>query len=143
MKRCAYLSAFLLFTISLIAQQAKPADFAGTWDAEFHKKVWLVLTLEDSKNGLTGALEHSVQISADDEGDITRVDDEMSTDKIVKTELEDSVLTIRTRDDEGNADAYRLVLTGANSAELQSVVNENSSAPKPFKLKRAAPSTPK
>ena len=143
MKPARFLLAFILAAVPVFCQTPKPAEFAGVWNAEFHKKVWLVLTLETSKDGLTGTLQHSVQISADDEGDLTRVDDEMSTDKIVKTELEGSVLTIRTRDEDGDEDDYRLTLTGPDSAELQSSVGENAMSPKPFKLKRALTPTQK
>ncbi len=115
----------------------KLADFAGTFKAEFHKQTWLVLTLIDSGSSLTGTLMHSIQLSADDEGDITSVGDEMSTDTVVSTELRGETLQITTRDEEGTEDHYALVLNGGDAAELKPVTPEDVAGPKPFKLKRA------
>ena len=141
MKRCRYFALAVLFTCVLLpAQNAAPpqlSDFAGTWKAQFKKQTWLVLTLVPGGSTLTGTFEHSIQISADDEGDITRVDDEMSNDKIISVELRGESLHIRSRDEEGDEDNYVLSLAGKDSAQLQSEVPEGSSAPKPFKLTRA------
>lgn len=118
------------------AQPAQISDFAGTFKAEFHKQTWLTLTLIPSADKLGGTLTHSIQLSADDEGDITSVGDEMSTDTVANAELHGETLQITTRDDEGNEDRYALTLTGAETAELKPIAGDESSGPKPFKLKR-------
>lgn len=135
------LLAFALVAVSF-AQTPAPAqlsNFAGTFKAEFHKHTWLVLALIADGDKLSGTLTHSAQLSADDEGDITSVSDDMSTDTIVKTELQGDTLHITTRDEDSNEDRYALTLTGADTAELKSVVGDEGSGPKPFKLKRAVP----
>ncbi len=116
------------------------ANFAGTFKAEFHKQTWLVLTLVGSGQTLTGTLLHSIQLSADDEGDITSVGDEMSSEKIVHAEVQGDGLQITARDEEDNDERYTLHLTGADTAELRPVVAEGVAGPKPFHLKRSAPS---
>jgi hypothetical protein len=135
----------LLFGIVLLAAahlsaQAPPApqlnQFAGTWKADFHKQTWLVLTLVDTKATLTGTLTHSTELSADDEGDITSVGEEMSADKIVSVELLGETLHLTTRDDDGIEEHYTLVVTGKDTADLQPL-SEGSATPKAFKLKRA------
>ncbi len=139
-RRGLLLIALLCFASVLQAQSSSPpppADFAGTWKAEFHKKTWLTLTLISEHGQLTGSLTHSTQISADDEGDITRVDDEMTTDKVVHTELRGGTLHLRMADVEGIEDEYDLKLVDAENAELQPAAAEGQSAPKAFKLKRA------
>lgn len=130
MKRCA----FLLLFLTGIAQAQVPqlTDFYGTWKAEFHKQTWLTLTLSASRSTLV----HSIEMSADDEGDITSVGEEMSTDQVVGVELQDATLRITTRDDDGNSDQYTLVLTGKNTADLHPIVAGGTSGPKPFHLKR-------
>ena len=136
--------AFAFLSVGACAQTAPPvqlSSFAGTFKAEFHKQTWLVLTLIDSGNTLTGTLMHSIQLSADDEGDITSVGDEMSTDAIANIELHGETLHITTRDEEGNEDHYALTLTGADTADLNPMVAEDVAGPKPFKLKRAVPAT--
>lgn len=134
---CALLGCLLL-AASAIAQSptAKPADFAGIWKAEFKKQTWLVLNLHDDKGALTGALTHSTYLSADNEGDLTSVGDEMSNAKIEKATLDGSVLHLLTKDDEGDEDRYDLTLTGPNSAELKPMSSDGSPTPKAFKLKR-------
>jgi hypothetical protein len=121
------------------AKSAQLGDFVGTWKADFHKQTWLVLTLSASKDSLTGELTHSVQISADDKGEITSVGDEMSTDKVASVALHASTLHITARDEESNADEYSLILTGSDSADLQAVTASPTGAPKPFHLKRSSP----
>lgn len=141
---------FLLFVlISALASLAQspaptsqPQAFVGTWKAEFHKQTWLTLTLVESKGSLAGTLTHSTEISSDDEGDITKVGDEMSTDKIVHAELQGETLLITGKDEDGNEDQYKFVLTGKDSADLQPVTSEGATAPKAFKLKRTPPSQP-
>ena len=128
--------AILLGTAA--AQTASVADFAGTWKAEFHKQTWMILTLIAERNTLTGTLQHSTEISADDEGDITSVGEDLSTDKIVAVELHGETLHIRARDEDGIEDDYTLVLNGKDAAELEPLVAEGQNAPKAFKLKRAA-----
>jgi hypothetical protein len=118
------------------------AEFAGTWTAEFHKQVWLALTLVPDKGALTGTLTHSVQISADNEGDITKVDDEMASSKVVRTELQGDTLQLDTKDEDGSTDSYRMTLTGRDTAELRPVTADGANAPKPFKLKRAPAAAP-
>lgn len=134
-----------VLTVAVYAQTGAPprlTDFEGTFTAEFHKKTWLVLTLASAGNKLTGTFKHSVEISSDDEGDITKVGDEMSSDPIVQAELDGQDLEITTKDDDGDQDHYRLTLTGPDSAELKSEVGNGSNGPKPFKLKRSAPADP-
>lgn len=144
------LLVFVLFVAATVPSQSPPAspilNFIGTWKAEFHKQTWLVLTLVETKTLtdsrypggiLTGTLMHSTEISADDAGNITRIGDEMSADKIVQIELQGEALQLTTRDEEGNEDHYTLVLTGKDTADLQTI-SESSAAPKPFKLKRAS-----
>lgn len=150
MKRSGLLALTLVLLAALPQAQTSPApslaDYAGTWKAEFHKQTWLVLTLTLTKTladgrypgeVLSGTLTHSTEISADDEGDITRVGDDMSTDHIVEVELHGDTLRISTRDEEGNADEYVLTLTGKDTADLQPVTASGSAAPRPFHLKRA------
>jgi hypothetical protein len=145
----------LLSALTGFAQSPSPTptsqEFAGTWRAEFHKQTWLVLTLVDTKTLtdkryageiLTGTLTHATEISSDDEGDITKVGDEMSTDKIVRTELQGETLLITGKDEDGNEDQYKFVLTGKDSADLQPVTTEGTTAPKAFKLKRSVPPPP-
>jgi len=158
MKHRAVLLLAIVLTFAIARAQAPVApqlsDFAGEWKADFHKQTWLVLTLTPTKtltdkrySGeiLTGNLVHATELSADDEGDITKVGDEMSTDKIVSVELQGTTLQIHTRDEDGIDDHYSLTLTGANAADLQSISSNGSPAPKAFKLKRtvAAPPTKK
>ncbi len=119
------------------APAAKPSDFAGTWKAEFKKTTWLVLTLRADNGSLTGTLTHSTYLSADNEGDITSVGEEMSNAKIEKATLDGSVLHIQTKDDEGDEDRYDLSLTGPDSSELKPLSSDGSPTPKAFKLKRA------
>lgn len=121
------------------AQSAQLSSFAGTWKAEFHKQTWLVLTLTAAKDSLSGSLAHSVQISADDKGEITSVGDEMSTDTIASVALQGATLHITARDEEGNSGEYTLALTGADKADLQPVSGSPTGAPKPFHLKRSVP----
>jgi hypothetical protein len=121
------------------------ADFAGTWTAEFHKQIWLTLTLVPEKGTLAGTMMHSVQISADNEGDITKVDDDMVSAKVVHVELQGQTLQIDSTDEDGSTDFYRMVLTDKDTAELRPMTSDGASAPKPFKLRRvtaAAPTTP-
>lgn len=125
------------FAISQTSPAPAPGDFAGVWKAEFHKKTWLTLTLVVTNGKLSGTLMHSTQISADNEGDITRVDDEMTTDKIVGAEVRGDRLHLRTADNEGIEDEYDLKLVDKDSADLQPGAAEGQSAPKAFKLKRA------
>lgn len=130
----------LLFT-SIAHSQAKSAqlrDFTGTWKAEFHKQTWLILTLTPSDASLTGQLAHSIQISADDKGEITSVGEEMSTDKVAQVALQGATLHITARDEEGSADEYTMVLTSPDAADLQPVTASPNGAPKPFHLKRSA-----
>jgi hypothetical protein len=124
------------------APSLQPQAFVGTWKAEFHKQTWLTLTLVESKGSLAGTLTYSTEISSDDEGDITKVGDEMSTDKIVRTELQGETLLITGKDEDGNEDQYKFVLTGKDSADLQPVTTEGTTAPKAFKLKRSVPPPP-
>jgi hypothetical protein len=139
----------LLVVVSALASLAQspaptfqPQAFAGTWKAEFHKQTWLTLILVESKGSLTGSLTHATEISSDDEGDLTKVGDEMSTDKIVRTELQGETLLITGKDEDGNEDQYKLVLTGKDSADLQAVTSEGATAPKAFKLERAVITPP-
>ncbi len=136
MKHCAV----LLLLAATFAQGQVPqlSDFYGTWKAEFHKQTWLTLTLSASKSTLV----HSTEMSADDEGDITSVGEEMSTDQVVGVELLDTTLRITTRDEDGNRDQYTLVFTGKDSADLHPVVASGASGPKPFHLKRLPLSAP-
>ena len=140
-----FLMNVLVCTVALAQSAAAPAlnDFAGTWTAEFHKQVWMRLTLTADKGTLAGTLEHSTQISADNEGDITKVDEEMTTDNVVKVELNGDTLQIETKDPDGDTDRYRMALTGKDAAELRAVTADGTVAPKPFKLKRAVSSTQK
>lgn len=129
----------LLLAVAANAQSATPvklSDFAGTYAADFHKKTWLVLTLNPAGDSLTGTLKHAVEISSDDEGDITKVGDEMSSDTVEEVKLEGRELEITTKDDEGDRDHYVMVLTGPSSAELRSDAGNGARSPKPFKLKR-------
>lgn len=143
--------ATVLLVAAALTGQTSPAPtlstFAGTWKADFHKQTWLLLTLVENKAGLSGTLMHSTEISADDEGDITKVSDDMSTDKITQVELRDDILHIDAKDEDGNVDRYELRLTGADSAELQPVTDSGAAAPKAFKLRRSPapvePSAPK
>ena len=120
-------------------QPAKPSDFSGTWKSEFKKFTWLVLTLTPENSSFTGTLTHSTYLSADDEGDLTSVGEEMSTDKVVKAEADGAVLRITVRDDDGMEDRYNLTLTGADAADLQPVSSDGTGVPKAFKLKRSVP----
>jgi hypothetical protein len=134
--------ALLLPAIAATAQTGTPprlSDFAGTYSAEFHKKTWLVLTLSTSGDALTGTLKHAIEISSDDEGDITKVGDDMSSNPVVQAEMEGPDLKITTKDDDGGQDFYILTLTGADTAELRSDIGNGSRSPKPFKLKRSVP----
>lgn len=144
MKKRAFTAVFFaLLGAAVFAQNPPPSvsDFAGTWTAEFHKQVWMKLTLTPDKGALSGTLEHSIQISADNEGDITKVDEEMATDTVVSVELSGDMLQIQTKDADGDVDRYRMVLTGKDAADLRAVTTDGIAAPKPFKLRRAA-STP-
>ncbi len=134
--------AFLLVAGSVGQTPPAPqlSSFAGTFKAEFHKQTWLVLTLLADGAKLSGTLTHSAQLSADDEGDITSVSDDMSIESIVNTELDGDSMRITARDEEGNEARYALTLTGADTAELKSLVGEDDSGPKPFKLKRTVSS---
>jgi|NGEPerStandDraft_6_1074524.scaffolds.fasta_scaffold25795_2 hypothetical protein len=136
MKRCA----ILLLLVAIVAQAQVPqlSDFYGTWKAEFHKQTWLTLTLSASKSTLV----HSTEMSADDEGDITSVGEEMSTDQVVRVELQDATLHVTTRDEDGNTDQYVLVFSGKDTADLHPVVAGGASGPKPFHLKRIPLSAP-
>src|SRR6201986_3986349 len=108
MKRCRHLAFAVVFScvLSLAQNAAAPqlGEFAGTWRAQFKKQTWLLLPLVPGGHSLTGTIQHSIQISADDEGDITRVDDEMSIDKIESVEPRGESLPIRSRDQEGDED---------------------------------------
>jgi hypothetical protein len=141
MKRCGLLAFTFLFLAAIPWAQAPPAPllsgFAGTWKAEFHKQTWLVLNLIEAKATLTGTLTHSTQMSADDRGEITSVGDEMSSDQVASANLQDATLHITTRDEDGNADQYTLVLTGKDAADLQPVSGDRAASPKPFHLKRS------
>ena len=130
--------AFVFVAGSLAQTPPAPqlSSFAGTFKAEFRKQTWLVLTLIADGDKLSGTLTHSAQLSADDEGDITSVSDDMSSESIVNTELHSDSLRITARDEDGNEDHYALTLTGADTAELRSLVGDEDSGPKPFKLKR-------
>lgn len=130
----------LLVAVAALAQApTTPAlnDFAGTWTAEFHKQVWMKLTLSPENGTLSGTLEHSEQISVDNEGDITKVDEDMTTDKLVGAELQGGALYIQTKDTDGDANRYQLTLTAKDAIELRAVTADGNTAPKPFKLKRA------
>ncbi len=116
---------------------AKLVDFAGTWKAEFKKQTWLVLTLEPQKGGLTGTLTHSTYLSADNEGDLTSVGEEMATAKVEKAVVAGNTLRISCRDEEGDQDDFDLKVTGENTAELQPVSRDGAPVPKAFKLKRS------
>lgn len=141
---------FIMLTLlalgtAAIAQTATPVkltDFAGTFTAEFHKKTWLVLTLNPAGDSLSGSLKHAVEISSDDEGDITKVGDEMSSDAVEEVELDGQELQITTKDDEGGRDHYALTLTGRDSAELRTDAGNGARNPKPFKLKRVVSPEP-
>jgi hypothetical protein len=131
----------LLFALAvpIFAQTQAPklADFSGTWKAEFKKFTWMTLTLKPETDSLSGVLTHSTYLSADNEGDLTSVGEEMSNDKVVKVQAEGPVLHITVRDDDGNEDRYNLTLTGPDSAELQPVSSDGAPVPKAFKLKRS------
>jgi hypothetical protein len=118
------------------AEAPRLSDFAGSFNAEFHKKTWLTLTLVNSGNTLTGTLKHAVEISSDDEGDITKVGDEMSSDPVIEVALEGQALEIITKDEDGDQDHYTLTITGPDTADLKSEIGTGSITPKPFKLKR-------
>ena len=139
-----YAFAALLCLVSLAAgafaqgAPSKLADFAGTWKAEFKKHPWLVLTLQQDKGAVTGTLTHSTYLSADNEGDITDVGEEMSNATIEKATLDGNVLHILTKDEDGDEDRYNFSLTGADTADLQPVSTDGAPVPKAFKLKRAA-----
>ncbi len=136
---------FLLLAANGVAQTTAPklADFAGTWKAEFKKQTWLVLTLRDERGLLTGTMTHSTYLSADNEGDITSVGEEMSNAKVEKATPDGSVLHIVTKDDEGDEDRYDLTLTGPDGAELKPLSSDGSPTPKAFKLKRASSTSQK
>lgn len=127
-----------------LAQDAAAApqisDFAGTWHASFRNKTWLILSLVRSGNSMKGTLTHSLQIVADDNGELTGVSDEMTDEsKINRAELEGETLLIRAEDSEGLADNYEMKLTGPESAELRSVADEEQASPRrPVRLKRVA-----
>ena len=138
-------TALGIFAVAGTAQSTPAASlsqFAGTYKAEFHKQTWLVLTLQDSGSTLTGTLTHSAQLSADDEGDITSVSDDMSSDTITSVELEGSTLRLIAKDEDGSEERYSLVITGSDTAELTPITPDGSSPTKPFKLKKS-PAEPK
>lgn len=150
MHRAILLAVLLIAAANAISQSApasQASDFEGEWKAQFQKKILLVLTLVRTKTLtdsrypgeiLGGTLSHATEISADNEGDITKVGDDMSTAQIFHSEIHGRTLQFDTKDEDGSEDHYIFVLTGKDTADLQPAVN-GASAPKPFKLKRTVP----
>ncbi len=138
----------LLMALACMAQEPASkttlSSFSGTWNSVFQKKTWMKLTLVPSGKTLKGTLAHALQVSADDNGNLTAVSNEMTEDKIVSAEIRDGVLYLEVKDTDDFTDSYSMKLTGPDQAELQPVRPERSGSegPKPFQLirEKAAPS---
>jgi len=105
-------------------------EFAGSWQGEFKGHVFITLNLKIDADKLVGTCI----------GELTRVDEKSSTDRILDSRLDESKLDLKIADngDEQNAMKCALWLTSRNRGELEVVASDNDKW-KRWKLVRTSP----
>jgi len=132
------------YALQVTQPNDKAADlkpFVGTWTAQFQGKTFVTLTMKEDRGKLTGTCLHSVSLAEDDQGRITRVEEEQVLDKIVDAQVSGTnvVLSIGDEGDPRNPAAFELKLTGPGTVEMRPVHHaENRITTQWWKLSRTS-----
>ena len=83
----------------------------------------MTLNIKEDGGNLTGTCMHTVSMAEDDQGQLTRVEDKQTLDKILHVQIfgTNAVLSIGESEDPQNVARFDIRLTGASAAEMRPV----------------------
>jgi beta-lactamase regulating signal transducer with metallopeptidase domain len=115
-------------------------EFAGSWQGEFKGHIFITFNLKIEAGKLVGTCTHTISLEKNSTGELTRVDEKSSTDRILDSRLDANKLVLKIADngDEQNAMECAFWLTSRNRGELE-VVAPDDDKWKPWKLVRTSP----
>jgi hypothetical protein len=113
--------------------------FAGTWRGQFKGKTIVTVKLIEHDGKLTGTCIHTTSLEKNEKGELTRVGEAQTEDRILEATMNDSGLLLSIAD---NGDAQQplkcvIRLTGKDEGELQ-IVGSADDKWNPWKIKRVA-----
>jgi len=114
-------------------------EFAGVWQGEFKGHTFITLTLKIEAGKLVGTCIHTTSLEKNSAGELTRVDEKNSTDRILDSRLDGNKLVLKIADngDEQNTMECAFWLTSRNRGELE-VVAPDDDKWKPWKMLRTS-----
>jgi len=114
-------------------------DFAGSWQGEFKGHIFITLNLKIEAGKLVGTCTHTISLEKNSVGELTRVDEKSSTDRILDSRLDGNKLVLKIADngDEQNTMECAFWLSSRNRGELE-VVAPDDDKWKPWKLVRTS-----
>ncbi len=133
----------LALSLGLQAQTLKPAnstnakDFLGKWQSRFHGKVFVTIVLTGDAHKLNGTMSKaSVELSQD--GSLASAEPNEGSNSVKNAFVNGKELHFTSESSDGTGDPvdWRIVLVGADEAELQPIVPPDVPKPKPWKLTR-------
>jgi beta-lactamase regulating signal transducer with metallopeptidase domain len=117
-------------------------EFAGSWQGEFKGHIFIILNLKIEAGKLVGTCIHTINLEKNSIGELTRVDEKSSTDRILGSRLDGNKLVLKIADngDEQNTMECAFWLTSRNRGELEIVAPDDDKW-KPWKLVRTSPAS--